>query len=101
LAEIGVDVLNPIQESAASMDQMAVKNAYGDRLALMCGPDTQSFLPNASASEVRQATARLLDALGSGGGYIFAVSHHIQHDTPDANIRAMLDALGGDAAGCI
>ncbi|MDR1438891.1 MAG: methyltransferase, partial [Clostridiales bacterium] len=40
LAEIGVDVLNPIQESAASMDQMAVKNAYGDRLALMCGPDT-------------------------------------------------------------
>ena len=95
LVEIGVNVLNPLQESAAGMDQAAVKAEYGDRLTLMCGLDTQSFTPKASGREVSAKVKELCAKLGAGGGYIFAASHHIQHDTPDENIRAMLDALNG------
>jgi len=96
LVEIGIDVLNPIQESAAGMNQTDVKKKYGDRLTLMCGLDTQNFTPRASSDEITRQVKELCSGLGADGGYIFAVSHHIQHDTPDAYITAMLEALRGD-----
>ncbi len=95
LLALGINVLNPIQESAAGMDQQAIKAAYGDRLTLFCGPDTQQFLISATPDEVGAKTRMLVDTLGAGGGYIFGVSHHIQPDTPEENIRAMLMALHG------
>ena len=93
LVEIGVNVLNPLQESAKGMDQAAIKTAFGNRITLMCGLDTQTFTPKAKPAEIAAKTKELCTRLGAGGGYIFAVSHHIQHDTPDENIRAILDAL--------
>ena len=93
LVEIGINVLNPIQESAAGMSQQAVKERFGDKLTLMCGLDTQTFLPTATPSQVATETRRLCETLGRDGGYIFAVSHTVQHDTPAENIQAMLDAL--------
>ena len=93
LVEIGINVLNPIQESAVNMNQQKIKDEYGDRLALLCGLDTQSFLINATADEVRKKTRELIDNLGKNGGYIFAVSHHIQPGTPKENVFAILDTL--------
>ena len=95
LIEVGVNVLNPLQESAVGMDHGEIKRVYGDRLTLMCGLDTQQFLPRATPEEIRAATREKVALLGEGGGYIFAVSHHVQGDTSDAQINAMLDALAG------
>jgi uroporphyrinogen decarboxylase len=99
LVEIGIDVLNPLQESAANMNQKAVKEQFGDRVSLMCGLDTQNFTPKVTEEAIRAKTRELVQTLGAGGGYIFAVSHHIQHDTPDVNIQAFLDELGGSFPG--
>jgi len=93
LIEVGVNVLNPIQESAAEMNQKEIKDKFGDKLTLMCGPDTQQFLITATSGEVRAKTAELVETLGKNGGYIFAVSHHIQPDTPLENIEAIIDEL--------
>jgi uroporphyrinogen decarboxylase len=93
LAEIGIDVLNPIQESAADMDQKAIKEAYGEKLTFMCGLDTQTFLTSASPKEVYSRMLEKAQILGKGGGYIGAVSHTIQHDIPVENIRALVQAL--------
>jgi len=93
LVEIGINVLNPVQESAEGMDQQKIKEAYGDKLALMCGLDTQQFLIDASTAEVKQKTGELINKLGKNGGYIFAVSHHIQPDTPKENILAIFEEL--------
>jgi len=93
LVEIGVNVLNPIQESAAGMDQQIIKTEYKNRLSLMCGLDIQQFLNRATPDEVYKETKRKIETLGSDGGYIFATSHHIQSDTPEENFFAMLDAL--------
>jgi len=95
LIELGIDVVNPLQESAIGMDQKAVKRAFGDRLTLMCGLDTQQFMPRATPDEVFRMTKEKVDTLGTSGGYIFAVSHHIQGDVSDENIDAMLRALDG------
>ena len=94
LVEIGVNVLNPVQESAAGMNQRQIKAQYGDKLALMCGLDTQQFLVSATPEQVWEKTAGLIETLGANGGYIFAMSHHVQPDTPVENINAMLEALG-------
>ena len=93
LIEVSVNVLNPLQESAAGMDHAEIKRVYGDRLTLMCGLDTQQFLPRATPDEIRRATREKVETLGKDGGYIFAVSHHIQGDTSDEQINAMLEAL--------
>jgi uroporphyrinogen decarboxylase len=61
----------------------------------MGGVDTQYLLPLGTETEVRRATARLLEGMtGDGGGYILAAAHSIPPETPDANIFAMYDEAG-------
>jgi len=93
LIEIGINVLNPIQESAAGMDQAAIKRDYGNRLALMCGLDTQTFMLKSEKDAIAAAVGEKVSQLGSNGGFIFAVSHSIQGDISDDKIEAMLNAL--------
>jgi len=93
LADIGINVLNPVQESAYGMSQSEIKAEFGERLALMCGVDTQSFLPLASPEEVKRDVTKKIEVLGHEGGFIFAASHTIQHDTPEENITALFEEL--------
>jgi uroporphyrinogen decarboxylase len=95
LIEIGLDVLNPVQGNCPGMDPLELKKEYGEHLTFMGGVDTQELLPHASASEVRRATARLLEGMtADGGGYILAASHTIPPETPDENIFAMYTEAG-------
>jgi len=89
LAEIGINVLNPVQESAVGMDQDEIKAKYGNTLTLMCGLDTQQFLPSANPEAVKKAAAEKNRKLSDGGGYIMAVSHSLQPDVPLENIYAL------------
>jgi uroporphyrinogen decarboxylase len=95
LIEIGLDVLNPIQGNCPGMDPVCLKKEFGDNLAFMGGVDTQELLPHASVTEVRSATAKLLQEMtAGGGGYILAASHTIPPETPDENIFAMYAEAG-------
>ena len=95
LIEIGLDVLNPIQGNCPGMDPINLKKEFGDKLSFMGGVDTQNLLPYASVSEVRRATAELIQGMtADGGGYILAASHTIPPETPDENIFAMYAEAG-------
>jgi len=95
LIEIGMDVLNPVQSNCPGMDPLELKADFGRQLTFMGGVDTQGLLPNGSPSDVRRATARLLEGMTSdGGGYILAASHTISPETPDENIFAMYEVAG-------
>jgi uroporphyrinogen decarboxylase len=95
LIEIGIDVLNPIQCNCPGMHPLELKREFGGVLAFMGGVDTQGTLPNGTASQVRRATAELLEGMtGDGGGYILAASHTVPPETPDGNIFAMYDEAG-------
>lgn len=93
LIEIGIDVINPLQESAAGMAHSAIRAMLGDKATMFCGPDTQTFLINATPDEVRAATCGMLARLGANGRYIFGLSHTLQPDVPPENVKAMLEAL--------
>jgi hypothetical protein len=92
--EAGVDIMNPVQCSAAGMDAATLKARYGDRLVFWGGgADTQKTLPFGTPAEVREETLRRLEIFAPGGGFIFNTIHNIQAGTPVANVAAMLDAL--------
>jgi len=90
--DIGVEVLNPIQVSAANMDTKMLKARYGDVLSFWGAIDTQRILPHGTPQEVEAEVKRRIDDLASGGGYIMASVHNIQPDVPPENIIAMFDA---------
>jgi uroporphyrinogen decarboxylase len=93
LVEMGVDILNPVQVSAAEMgDTAALKAGWGQALTFWGGIDTQAVLPRGSAEEVGHEVWQRLDDLAPGGGYVLAAVHDVQAEVPPANLCAMFDA---------
>lgn len=88
--EIGVDILNPVQPTAAGMDSFELKKRYGKRLCFHGGIDIQKALPG-TITELKQEIETRIDAFGPGGGYILAPANHIQDDTPAGNVVFLYD----------
>jgi uroporphyrinogen decarboxylase len=90
--ELGLDILEPIQVSAAGMSPEEVSAGFADRLSFNGAIDVVRLLPHATAEEVYRETTRTIDILGRNGGYIVSPSHQVQGDTPAENIVAVFDA---------
>ncbi len=94
LIESGIDILNPVQVSAAGMDTRDLKRQFGRDLTFYGGGvDTQRVLPRGTPAEVREEVRRRVEDLAPGGGFIFNTVHNIQADVPPENIMAMWEAL--------
>lgn len=89
LAEMGVDVLNPLQPEC--MDIERIKREFGDKIAFWGGISTQQILPYGTCEEVREETKRVASLLSQNGGYITAPSQEIQKDVPFENLCALID----------
>lgn len=94
LIEIGLDVLNPLQVSAAGMDSAELKQEFGKDLVFWGGGvDTQRVLPRGSPGDVHAEVRRRLEDFMPGGGFVFNPVHNIQGDVPTENLMAMLETL--------
>lgn len=94
LVGIGVDILNPVQVSAANMDSGELKREFGRDLVFWGGGvDTQRVLGSGTPAGVRAEVLHRVDDLRADGGFVFAAVHNIQPNVPAANILAMRDAL--------
>lgn len=93
-ADAGIDILNPVQCSAAGMDPVFLKENYGDRFVFWGGGvDTQQTLPFGTPDEVRAQVKERLEIFSPNGGYVFNTIHNIVGKTPVENLIAMFDAL--------
>jgi uroporphyrinogen decarboxylase len=91
--EIGVDVLNPVQISAAGMDTRSLKEDFGREICFWGGGvDAQNVLTNGTPGEIRDSVRENIEALAPGGGFVFAPTHIIQPSLPPENIMAMWEA---------
>jgi len=91
--DAGIDILNPVQISAAHMEPERLKSEFGDRLVFWGGGcDTQKVLPLASADEVRDHVRHNIEAFAPGAGYVFTQVHNIQQNVPVENVVAMFEA---------
>jgi uroporphyrinogen decarboxylase len=92
LVEAGIDVLNPVQISAAGMDPAMLKQEFGDKLVFWGGGcDTQRVLTGATPAEIAVHVRSLIDIFGRGGGFVFNQVHNIMADVPPENIVALFD----------
>ena len=92
--EMGADILNPVQCSAARMGPQRLKDEFGDRLVFWGGgTDTQTVLPFGTPGEARQQVRERISILGADGGFVFGTTQDIQAEVPPQNILAMVDAV--------
>ena len=75
--DIGFDGINPV-EPKAGLNAAALREKYGDRLALLGGMDNAGVLPRGDRDEVRRHTLEVLSA-GREGGLVIG-SHSIGPD---------------------
>lgn len=87
--EIGVDILNPVQVSAAGMDGYSLKERFADQIVFWGGVDSQHILPKGSTEEVRSEVRKRIRQFAPGGGYVLCAVHNLQADVPAENILAM------------
>ncbi len=94
LVEIGVDILNPVQVSAAGMDTADLKRDVGRDLAFWGGGvDTQRVLGAGTPADVAAEVGRRIADLAPGGGFVFASVHNIQANVPAENLGAMWETI--------
>ncbi len=94
LIESGVDILNPVQVSAAGMHTKELKREFGKDITFWGGGvDTQRVLPRGTKQEVIDEVKRRIEDLAPGGGFVFSTVHNIQGDVPPENIMTMWETL--------
>jgi uroporphyrinogen-III decarboxylase len=92
--EMGMDILNPVQCSAAGMDAKQLKERYGKRIVFWGGGvNTQKTLPLGTPEEVRKEVHERLEIFSRGGGFVYATIHNIVAQVPVENVIAMFEAI--------
>ena len=97
LIEAGLDILQPVQTSAAGMAPERLKAEFGRDLCFWGGGcDTREVLPHGTPAEVAEDVRRRVGILAPGGGYVFQQVHNVMADVPPENVVAMLHRLWPD-----
>lgn len=92
--DMGMDIVNPVQLSAAGMDGKMLKEKYGDKLTFWGGGvDTQHTLPSGTPQEVYDQVMERLKLFSPGGGFVFATIHNVVANVPPENLQAMYRAV--------
>ena len=92
LIETGIEVLNPIQVSAANMEPAVLKREYGKDLIFFGAIDYNQILNHGTEEVVRAEVRRIIDILGCDGRYVVAPSHDLMMaEVPPRNIWALYD----------
>ncbi len=93
LIDIGLDILDVVQVSAAGMAIEGLKNDFGKDLVFCGSMCVQSILADGTPSIVRREVERRL-TLFKDGGLILGPTHCIQPHTPVENVLEMYRAAG-------
>ena len=68
-----------------------LKRLYGGKVVLKGNLHTTEIMLHGTEEDVAKACREAIDQAGSGGNFILSTGDQCGRDTPDANIRAMVD----------
>ncbi len=92
LIDAGVEILNPVQISAAGMEPEFLKREYGKELTFWGGGvSTQTTVAFGSVAEIEESVRRNLEIFAPGGGYVFTQVHNLQAGTDPKKILAIYE----------
>lgn len=90
--ETDLNCINPLEvPPQGDCDLAELKRKYGHKMSLMGNLHTTSVMLMGTPEEVAAASRAAIDAAGAGGGFILSTGDQCGRDTPDANIRAMVE----------
>jgi uroporphyrinogen decarboxylase len=91
--ETDLNCINPLEMAPmGDCDLAEVKQSHGHQIALMGNLHTTQTMLFGSPQAVRKASLQAMLAAGQNGGFILSTGDQCGRDTPDENIRAMLEA---------
>ncbi|MHA1234179.1 MAG: uroporphyrinogen decarboxylase family protein [Promethearchaeota archaeon] len=92
-ANIGYDIVNPVQISAYDMEPCSLKKRFGRIMSFWGGLcNSQKTLPFGTPEQIREEVGRNFECLKPDGGFIASSIHNITAEVPPQNIVAMFDA---------
>jgi uroporphyrinogen decarboxylase len=92
LADLGADIIHPIQALASEMDAPNLKRHFTGKVAFCGGVDAQNLLVNGTPQEITKKVIELKELFPTG--LIISPSHEaILPDIHPANIKALFDAV--------
>lgn len=85
--------INPLEIPPMGDCNLAeIKRLYGSRLSLMGNLHTTDVMLRGTPDTVREASRQAIEDAAEGGGFILSTGDQCGRDTPDENIRAMMEA---------
>ncbi len=87
-----LDCINPLERAPmGDCDLREVKQAVGDRLALMGNLHTTRTMLQGTPEEVEAAALEALEAAKAGGGFIMSTGDQCGRDTPEENLFRLVE----------
>jgi uroporphyrinogen decarboxylase len=92
--ETDLNCINPLELAPmGDCDLGEIKQSFGSKIALMGNLHTTQVMLLGSPEDVRRASLEAVLAAGENGGFILSTGDQCGRDTPDDNIRAMIQAV--------
>jgi uroporphyrinogen decarboxylase len=88
IEDVRIDALHSFEDTIVSV--VAMKEQYGDRIALLGGIDVD-FLCRAHSRQVRERVRHTLERCIAGGGYCLGTGNSVTNYIPLDNYLAMMD----------
>lgn len=90
LADIGLDIINPVQTTAAHMDPIWLKREFGKDLTFWGGGcEAQTILTFGTPQQVADQVKERIEIFGKDGGFVFNMVHNILENVPIENVLTM------------
>jgi len=91
--ETDLTIIDPLEvPPMGDCDLADLKRRYGNKIMLKGNLHTTSTMLRGSVRDVRRASLEAIRDGGVGGGFILSTGDQCGRDTPDENIRAMVQA---------
>ncbi len=90
--ETGLTVIDPLEgPPMGDCDLAELKRKYGDKIVLKGNLHTTDIMLNGTVDDVVEASKKAIDAAAAGGRFILSTGDQCGRDTPDENLRAMVE----------
>jgi uroporphyrinogen decarboxylase len=90
--ETQLTLIDPLEVAPmGDCDLAELKRLYGDRIILKGNLHTTRVMLHGTVADVVAASRKAIDDAAAGGGFILSTGDQCGRDTPDANIRAMVE----------
>jgi uroporphyrinogen decarboxylase len=92
--ETDLTSINPLEiPPMGNCDLAEIKTQFGPKLSLMGNLHTTEVMLKGSVKDVRRESLKAIRAAGGDGGFILSTGDQCGRDTPDANIREMVNVV--------